>query len=158
MFRRSGILNLGISVGHGKVAFVSEIPGEPERASDMRTILIVEDELLVRLALSDDLRDAGFLVIEAYNADEAVLILQSSLQLDVLITDIRMPGSMDGAALASYVRASWPQLKIVFISGNLADLPVGTPADALIEKPYVQAAVIERIQQLLSGSQQWEAT
>jgi CheY-like chemotaxis protein len=136
---------------------LTEFARAPRRTSTPGTILIVEDEVFIRLALADDLMDAGFVVLQAFNAAEALQVLEASVAVDLLITDIRMPGPMDGLGLATYVRATWPLLKIMFISGNLTDLPADPPADALFEKPYFQAAVIARVRQLLNGSEQGRA-
>jgi CheY-like chemotaxis protein len=72
------------------------------------------------------------------------------MPVDLLITDIRMPGPMDGIALATYARATWPLLKIMIVSGNLADLQADVPADAIVEKPYIEATVIWRVRKLLA--------
>ena len=124
-------------------------PGEAGINAVPPTILIVEDEVFIRWALAEDLSDAGFIVLQAFNASEALKVLQSSMPVDLLITDIRMPGPMDGLELATYARANWPQLKIMIISGNLPDLPANAPADAIVEKPYTEAVVTERVQKLL---------
>src|SRR5579863_9901913 len=76
-------------------------------------VLIVEDEFLIRKDAADMVRDAGFDVVEAENADEAILILESRLDITVVFTDIQMPGSMDGLKLAAAIRGRWPPIKIV---------------------------------------------
>jgi CheY-like chemotaxis protein len=117
-----------------------------------QTILVVEDEVLIRLFLADALRNAGFEVVEAATADEALQLLKSSQHIDLVATDIRMPGSMDGLGLASRLRSEWPKLKIVVLSGHLVQLPSAGIADALIGKPYLVEAVITQIRQLLQGA------
>ena len=72
------------------------------------TVLLVEDEVLTRLMLADELRSQGLQVLEASNADEALTVLQSSLLVHLLFTDIRMPGEMDGVALAKFAHARFP--------------------------------------------------
>ena len=67
-------------------------------------VLIVEDEILIRMLLCETLRLAGYVVIEAANAEEAVVVLHASLDPDILITDVKMPGAIDGFELAAYVR------------------------------------------------------
>jgi DNA-binding response OmpR family regulator len=129
---------------------VGQRPGEPNISSEPRTIVLVEDEFLIRIALADDLTEAGFVVLQAYNASQGLEVLQNSMRVDLLITDIRMPGAMDGLALARYARATWPRMKIMVISGNLSDLPADAAADATVEKPYIPAAVIARVEQLFS--------
>ena len=133
---------------------MGELSSEPEAARVPDAILIVEDEILIRLGLEDDLSQAGYTVLQGADADEALQVLQSSVVVDMLITDIRMPGGMDGIQLARYARAVRPQLRIMFISGNVRDLPADVMVDAIVEKPYVPADVIALIQQLLKGRKQ----
>ena len=100
-------------------------------------ILVVEDDLLLRMDAADIIRDAGFDVLEASNADEAIIILESRNDISVMFTDIQMPGSMDGLKLARAVRGRWPPIKIVTTSGQCVvpatDLPEG---GRFLPKPY----------------------
>jgi CheY-like chemotaxis protein len=82
-------------------------------------VLVVEDETLVRLFASDFLDEAGFKVFEAVNADEALAVLQARPDVQAIVTDIEMPGAMNGIALAKAVRERWPGVRIVIISGRL---------------------------------------
>jgi CheY-like chemotaxis protein len=90
-------------------------------------VLIVEDELLLRMDAIDMIEAAGFEVVEAGNADEAIEVLESRRDITVVFTDIQMPGSMDGLKLARAVRGRWPPIKIVATSGHVevseTDLP-----------------------------------
>jgi CheY-like chemotaxis protein len=81
-------------------------------------VLIVEDEMIVRLIGSDTLADAGYEVVEAETADEALRILDQHGDIEVLFTDIRMPGSMNGLELARVVHERWPAVKILITSGD----------------------------------------
>jgi CheY-like chemotaxis protein len=81
-------------------------------------ILIVEDETLIRWGAVKMVEDAGFEVLEAANADEAIQILESRSDIRVIFTDIHMPGSMDGLKLAHAVRYRWPPIKIIVTSGH----------------------------------------
>src|SRR5580658_1353395 len=90
-------------------------------------VLIVEDEMLLRMRAVDIVEDAGYTPIEATNADDALAILESRSDIELLFTDIQMPGSMDGLKLAHAVHKRWPSIKIILVSGKL------TPTDA--EKP-----------------------
>ena len=90
-------------------------------------VLVVEDEMMLRMRAVDIVEDAGFTPIEAVNADEALAILESRSDIELLFTDIQMPGSMDGLKLAHAVHERWPSIKIILVSGKL------TPTDA--EKP-----------------------
>ena len=92
-------------------------------------ILIVEDEPLIRQAAVRTIEDAGFEIIEAANADEAIRILEGRRDIRVVFTDIHMPGSMDGLKLAHAVRNRWPPIRIIVTSGREflteQDLPEG---------------------------------
>jgi CheY-like chemotaxis protein len=81
-------------------------------------VLVVEDEFLVRMAAIGMVEEAGFEAVEAADADEAIAILEARPDIHVVFTDIRMPGSMDGLKLATYVRGKWPPIKIVATSGD----------------------------------------
>jgi CheY-like chemotaxis protein len=118
--------------------------------SDRPTILLVEDELIVRLWTADELRDEGFDVVEAANADEALSVLRDDGPVDLLMTDIRMPGSMDGLRLAKTVHAVWPDLKIVVASAH-AHSADSDNVDAFFGKPYDPARVATRIRELLAS-------
>jgi CheY-like chemotaxis protein len=100
-------------------------------------ILVVEDELLVRLHAVDTVAAAGFEVIEAASADEALQILESRSDIRVVFTDIQMPGSMNGLKLVRAVRNRWPPIKIIVTSGRELltkdDLPEG---GRFFAKPY----------------------
>ena len=100
-------------------------------------VLIVEDEFLIRMDAVDMIRAAGFDVVEAANADEAILILEDRPDITVVFTDIHMPGSMDGLKLAAAIRGRWPPIKIVATSGRAkvtdGDLPRGS---RFLPKPY----------------------
>jgi CheY-like chemotaxis protein len=100
-------------------------------------VLIVEDELLLRMNAVEMIEAAGFEAIEAGNADEAIGVLESRRDITVVFTDIQMPGSMDGLKLARAVRGRWPPIKIVATSGRVnvgeTDLPDG---GRFLSKPY----------------------
>ena len=106
------------------------------------TVLIVEDEFLIALGAAELLKNAGYDTVEASNADDAVAVLESGRDIGVVFTDIRMPGSMDGLALAWCVHDRWPPVKIVVTSGHHTlrdgDLPHG---GVFIPKPYSDQTV-----------------
>src|SRR5579863_6772872 len=101
--------------------------------------------------IAEELRNAGFSVIEAANADEALTILQSVGLIDLLLTDIGMPGSMDGLALATALRSTKPQVKIVVVSAQTLSAPRPDLADEFFDKPYDPARVVARIRELLAA-------
>src|SRR3954469_16425374 len=115
-------------------------------------VLIVEDEFLIRTHAAEVIRDAGFEVIEASNADEAIMILETRRDIRVVFTDIRMPGSMDGLKLAHAVRDRWPPVHIVATSGQYAfqegDLPTGA---VFFPKPYSPDKVAQTFHLLTSA-------
>jgi CheY-like chemotaxis protein len=106
-------------------------------ASKRPVVLIVEDELLLRMDAADAIKAGGFEVVEAANADDAIEILEARPDITVVFTDIQMPGSMDGLKLARAVRGRWPPIKIVATSGLVdvgeKDLPEG---GRFLPKPY----------------------
>jgi two-component system, response regulator PdtaR len=109
-----------------------------EPAIERPVVLIVEDEFLIRTASAEAIRDAGFEVLEAADADAAIVILESRSHIRVVFTDIHMPGSMDGAKLAHAIKHRWPPVRIIATSGRVAvetlDLPAGT---IFFPKPYI---------------------
>ena len=121
-----------------------------ETAAPPSTVLVVEDEVLIRMAAAEMLISAGFQVIQASTADEALEVLSSSVPVDLVFTDVRMPGSMDGLGLAHRMRLEWPGIKIVLASGHL-QMPNAVAPDAFFAKPYSHAAVLGCISRLLAG-------
>jgi len=108
-------------------------------------VLVVEDEPFVRLMAADVLSLAGYSVMEARNADEALRILEGQADVVVVFTDIDMPGSIDGLALAERIGQRWPQIDIVFTSGhryNMARIPCER---RFLAKPYAGAELIRQI-------------
>jgi len=128
------------------------VPAEAGLAVDRPTVLIVEDEVLIRLMVADELRTAGLQVLEASNADEAWTILESTLPVQLLFTDIHMRGRMDGFELARLVRERYPSLKVVVTSSREPASGIGGVADAFIGKPYDLGAVVQQVQTLLTRS------
>jgi CheY-like chemotaxis protein len=121
-------------------------------------VLLVEDEILIRLDTAERLRARGIAVIEAADAAEALAILESGVKVDIVFTDIRMPGTMDGFGLAGAVRTRRPDIKVIFCSGDelalrgLADGGAIHLAD-FFRKPYRIEEVEMRIRQLLEAPQ-----
>ena len=86
-------------------------------------VLIVEDEMVLRMRAVDMVEDAGYTPLEALDAAEAVAILESRSDVALICTDIQMPGQMDGVGLAHAVHARWPTIKIIVVSGQLDAAP-----------------------------------
>ncbi|HEV2503755.1 MAG TPA: response regulator [Mesorhizobium sp.] len=117
------------------------------------SVLLVEDEFLIRMDIADQLSEEGYRVFEASNADDAVRLLEKEPSIRILFTDIDMPGSMDGLRLAAAVRDRWPPVKIVVTSGHrlveITDLPEGS---VFYPKPYHHKAVVASFRELLADT------
>jgi DNA-binding response OmpR family regulator len=125
------------------------------RTTPLDTILLVEDEVLIRLSIAEYLRHCGYRVFEAANADEGLTILQKAdVQVDVVMSDIEMPGSMDGFGLAQWVRANRQGIDVVLVGTpqRAADAAAGLcEAGPTMMKPYEPQIVLDRIKQLLAA-------
>ena len=127
--------------------------GDDGRAVAATRLLVVEDEFLIRLMLSEALLDAGYEVLEAADADEALLRLAEAADSPprVLLTDVQLPGPVDGHELASRIRARLPQLPVIFMTGRPE--PLGAHAsrrDVVIAKPYLPSEVCAAVERLLA--------
>lgn len=115
------------------------------------SVLVVEDEGLIRMATVEFLTEEGFVVFEAKNADEAIRILELNHDIHLLFTDIDMPGSMDGLKLSAAVRDRWPPVRIVVTSGKRAidasDMPAGS---LFFPKPYRHADLVASFRKMIS--------
>jgi CheY-like chemotaxis protein len=113
-------------------------------------ILVVEDDLFLRMLTVEFVNEAGFETLEACDAEQAIAILESNSKITVLFTDINMPGSMDGLKLASVVSDRWPVIEILIASGHVllqqADLP---PNGRFLRKPYRAEAMIADLHSLV---------
>lgn len=113
-------------------------------------ILVVEDEPLIRLGLASVIEEAGYEVAEAFNADEAIRRLEGDREIGLVLTDVDMPGGMDGIRLAHYVRDRWPPIRLIVISGKVGVRNDQLPAGArFISKPYPELQLIALIGSLL---------
>jgi two-component sensor histidine kinase/FixJ family two-component response regulator len=113
-------------------------------------VLIVEDEMVLRMRAVDIVEDAGFVPIEAVSADEAIKILESRDDISLLFTDIQMPGSMDGLKLAHAVHARWPHIKIILVSGQISITDADKPADSrFFPKPLEITQMIHELQEMI---------
>lgn len=119
------------------------MPVPPRR----KTVLVVEDEALLLFSISDELKAQGFLVFEASNADDAVDLLTAHPEIEIVFTDIDMPGSMDGLKLLALVRERWPPVRVIVTSGKKRPT-----RDMLMDegwflpKPYTTAGVVAVIE------------
>lgn len=112
-------------------------------------VLIVEDEPILRWLAMELVAEAGYKSLEARNADEAILLLETRTDIRIVFTDIEMPGSMDGAKLAHAVRGRWPPIEIIIVSGwthlDVKDIPSRA---RFFRKPYKPAEIIDALHQL----------
>jgi CheY-like chemotaxis protein len=123
---------------------------EVEPQTTPARILVVEDEVLIRALISEELREAGFSVVEASGADEALAFFAGGEHVDLVFTDVRMPGSLTGLDLARTLHALFPALLIVITSGNHG------PQDAkglgvFVPKPYNLREVVQLLADAISG-------
>ena len=109
-------------------------------------VLVVEDEPIIRLGMVSSIGDAGYAVVEASSADEAISLLAQDEGVRVVVTDVDMPGSMDGIRLAHYVRRRWPPIQLLVISGKVGvsagELP---PGARCMSKPYQELQLLNVI-------------
>jgi two-component sensor histidine kinase/CheY-like chemotaxis protein len=115
-------------------------------------VLVVEDEMILRMRAVDLVEDAGFRSVEAVNADEAMSILESRSDISLLFTDIQMPGSMDGLKLAHAVHERWPSIKIILVSGQVKPSDAERPADSrFFGKPLGVEQIITELQAMVGA-------
>lgn len=121
-------------------------------ASVRPVVLVVEDEVFIRFDVADMLHDGGFEVIEACDAEHALGVLQSGAQIDLVFSDIQMPGAMNGLDLATHILGHHPGLPVILTSGGTLQLESGSALAALgpVEpKPYDPQTVLGRIRAAL---------
>ncbi|MBR1090069.1 response regulator [Bradyrhizobium manausense] len=115
-------------------------------------VLVVEDEMILRMRAVDIVEDAGFHSVEAVNADEAISILESRSDISLLFSDIQMPGSMDGLKLAHAVHDRWPSIKIILVSGQVKPSEADTPADSrFFRKPLGVEELTAQLQTMIGA-------
>ncbi len=116
-------------------------------------ILVVEDEPLIRLGIVIMLERSGFEAIEADTADEAISIIEARGDIRLVVTDVDMPGTMDGVKLAHYIRRKWPPIKLIVISGKVGLSTIDLPSGArFFSKPYEDAKLLHTIDRMIAGN------
>jgi CheY-like chemotaxis protein len=117
-----------------------------QTSKECLVVLVVEDDPILRMNAVSIAEEAGAVVIDASNADEAIRILESRSDVGVIFTDIQMPGSIDGLKLAHAIRDRWPPIQIIITSGKIfldtSDMPSGS---IFLGKPYIDTDVIGAI-------------
>jgi CheY-like chemotaxis protein len=122
-------------------------------------VLLVEDEPLVRLTQVDILKESEFWVVEAQDADEAFELLKSRPEIDAILTDVDMPGSMDGFEFARLVRQGWPEVAVLVISGKTGPGPGDLPPNAMfLHKPIMPDDLIAALQDVMARRPQKSLT
>jgi two-component sensor histidine kinase len=120
--------------------------------ASLPNVLIVEDEMVLRMRAVDIVQDAGFTPVEAVNADEALSILESRSDISLLFTDIQMPGSMDGLKLAHAVHTRWPSIRIILVSGQVKLSDDDRPVDSrFFGKPLRDKEMIAELQDMVGA-------
>lgn len=116
---------------------------------DLTTILVVDDELLIRTFAVDALETAGYNVVDAPDADAALKMLERYDYVSIIFSDIRMPGSMNGLEFARVVSARWPNIKLLLTSGA-ANRPADAPSGCqFLPKPYNYGDLVTRVDAMI---------
>jgi len=119
----------------------------------VRTVLMVEDEVLIRMAAAEALREHGFIVVEASNAADAEDLIASGIAPEVLFTDVRMPGGIDGLELAQRIQSRLPRLIVMIASGHADPQAAAARGFRFFSKPYDIIAVVDAIKKDLDQSE-----
>jgi CheY-like chemotaxis protein len=112
------------------------------------TVLVVEDEPFILDMISEELTGQGFSVLEAETGEAALSIIESGQMVDVLFTDIRLPGELDGWQLAATAREAKPELPVIYASGYAVEQGPAVPGSVFLKKPYLPSAIAETIRTL----------
>ena len=124
-----------------------------ETATPQPTILIVEDETLIRMSSAATLEDAGFGVLEAASSAEALQVLLKHQDIGLLMTDVRLPGEMDGLDLVACVRRHHPAIRSLVVSGNSSTAEArDAGAFGFLAKPYMAHSLVRAVKELVVGS------
>lgn len=115
-------------------------------------VMVVEDEFLIRLTLAEVLSDEGYEVLEAETGDEAAELLDMPGEIAVLLTDIQLPGKLDGRALVTHARLARPGLPVIFMTGRPDSRGAAPgPRDVYVAKPYLPSEICAAVRRLLAG-------
>jgi two-component system, response regulator PdtaR len=125
---------------------------ETEEAKQPKSVLVVEDNGPLRFTLCEWLRSLNYNVVEATSADDAVMILESAIIIDFVVTDIQMPGKMDGLDLVRYINSSLPGLNVIAVSGGDFHILVKEEGTQFFKKPYDLEIISSHIAKILADS------
>ncbi|WP_336490942.1 hybrid sensor histidine kinase/response regulator [Methylobacterium nigriterrae] len=143
---------------YGKTEDATAVPelADAPRAEQGETVLIVDDEPTVRMLVTEVLEDLGYTAIEAADAAAGLKVLQSDVRIDLLVTDVGLPGGMNGRQMADTGRVNRPDLKVLFITGYAENAAVGNghlePGMQVLTKPFVMEALASRIKELIGSA------
>jgi CheY-like chemotaxis protein len=129
---------------------LNAVKSRAEEDARQPVVLVVEDEVLIRSAVAEYLRISGNLVVEAADAAEAIAVFAAGVPIDVVFSDVHMPGTMDGLSLARWVYQHHPAARVVLTSGNADAARATQVAELFFSKPYRTAEVAVRIRLLLA--------
>jgi DNA-binding NtrC family response regulator len=119
-------------------------------SSGETNVLVVEDEMVLRMRAVDIVEDAGFTAVEATNADQAISVLEARSDISLLFSDIQMPGSIDGLKLAHAVHERWPDIKIILVSGQINPSAEEKPENSrFFGKPIDSEQMIAELQDMI---------
>jgi CheY-like chemotaxis protein len=135
-----------------RALILNAVNSRAEEEAGRPAVLVVEDEVLIRSAVAEYLRISGNLVVEAANAAEAIAVLAAGVPIDVVFSDIHMPGTTDGLGLARWIHHHHPGIRVVLTSGNADSGRATKVAELFVLKPYRTAEIATRIRSLLARS------
>ncbi len=115
---------------------------------NIETVLVVEDEFVIRLNAVQIVENAGYTALEAANADDALRILEQRDDIDVVFTDVNMPGSMDCLEMARTIRRRWPPVGVIVTSGKVLPAPGEMPSGRFLSKPYAERQLTDALHAL----------
>jgi len=154
-------LELGTAISlylpNASAAPVMQLQGDAQGVDQQatgETVLVVEDDPNVREVTVDRLEHLGYRIVEAHHAQEALDVLADGTHIDVLLTDVVMPGGMTGVELVEQVRLSYPAVKAVLSSGYAPDGAALSPATPWLRKPYTLSALAQTLREVLEGGRQ----
>ena len=129
--------------------------GDAPRAKQGQTVLVVDDEATVRMLVTEVLEDLGYTAIEAADGAAGLRVLQSDVRIDLLVTDVGLPGGMNGRQVADAARVARPELKVLFITGYAENAVLShghlDPGMHVLTKPFAMEALASRIKDLITG-------
>lgn len=131
----------------------SGVPDCALSLANPQCVLIVEDEVLIRMVIAEELRDAGYEVVEACDGEEALALLRCPVHIDLILSDVRMPGPVDGLALLSIVQTERPALPFILMSGHLEpQLATSAGAVRFLPKPFMLNVASDAVREALENA------